>query len=191
MYKKGIFPVHNRFLLTIDFLLDFRNTLVVGSSTIETIKQKILLLGLCEDISQHLQTNLVNHCKNIEMACIAVTSLLITPADMDYVMCLVCGNCPKIVNSDGNAKDSLKVSENMQYDYEDNSDPPNLDIFKQELVQESLKRSFYQKVPLKTYKMLKLPLIVAPSLLREQINNDIKESIVFLCNIDGPQACNS
>ena len=99
-------------------------------------------------------------------------------------MCLVCGNCPKIVNSDGNAKDSLTVYENMQYDYEDNSDPPNLEIFKQELVQESLKRSFYQKVPMKTYKMLKLPLIVAPSLLREQINNDIKESIVFLCTID-------
>ena len=69
----------------------------------------------------------------------------------------------------------------MVYDYRDTSDPPDLDSFKLELVQESLKRSFFQNVPRKTYQMLKLPLIVAPSLLREQTNNDIKESIVFSC----------
>lgn len=80
--------MHNRFLLTIDFLLEFKSNLVIGSSTIETIKQKIILLGLCEGISSHLRANLSNHCKNIEMACIAVTSLLITPDDMDQVMCL-------------------------------------------------------------------------------------------------------
>ena len=71
------------------------------------------------------------------------------------------------------------MTENMVYDYRDTSDPPDLDSFKLELVQESLKRSFFQNVPRKTYQMLKLPLIVAPSLLREQTNNDIKESNVF------------
>ena len=88
MYEKGIFPVHNRFLITMDFLLDFRNTLVMGSSTIETIKQKIILLGFCEGLSRNFESNLINHCKDIEMACVAVTSLLITPADMDHVICL-------------------------------------------------------------------------------------------------------
>lgn len=113
------------------------------------------------------------------MGCVAVLSLLITPSDLDHVLCLVCGNCPKIINSDGNAKDTLKVTENMVYNYEDNSDPPDLETFKQELVVECLKRSFFQNVPKKIYNMLKLPLIVPPSLLREQLNNDIKESIVY------------
>ena len=99
MWKKGIFPVHNRFLMTVEFLLDFHNTLTLGSSTIETIQKKMVLLGLCEDISESLEKNLLNHSKDIEMACIAVISLLISPQDMDAVQCLVCGNCPKIVNS--------------------------------------------------------------------------------------------
>ena len=60
----------------------------MGSSTIETIKQKIILLGFCEGLSRNFESNLINHCKDIEMACIAVTSLLITPADMDHVICL-------------------------------------------------------------------------------------------------------
>ena len=59
----------------------------------------MVLLGLCEDISEDLKKNLVNHAKDIEIACIAVTALLISPQDMDSVQCLVCGNCPKIVNS--------------------------------------------------------------------------------------------
>ena len=170
--------MHNRFLITLDFLLDFRNTLVMGTSTIEAIKQKIILLSLCEGISTQFQANLLNHCKDIEMACIGVTSLLITPEDLDLVVCLVCGVCPKVINSDGNAKDCLTITANMIYNYEDQSDPPDLESFKQKLVQECLKRSFFQNEPMKSYQMLKLPLIIAPSLLREQINNDIKESIV-------------
>jgi hypothetical protein len=67
----------------------------------------------------------------------------------------------------------------MVYDYTDQSDPPDLESFKLELVQECLKRSFFQNVPMKTYQMLKLPLIIPPSLLREQLNSDIKGSIVF------------
>ena len=110
MYKEGIFPVHNRFLLTIDFLLDFKNTLVQGSSCIEAIKQKLILLAMCEGISSQMELNLSNHCKSIEMACIAIISLLITPADMDHVICLVCGICPKIVNSDGNTKGRVQIS---------------------------------------------------------------------------------
>ena len=93
---------------------------------------------------------------------------------------LVCGNCPKIVNSDGNAKDSVKVRENMIYDYNDHSDPPDLETFKQELVQMLLKKSFFQNEPKKIYQMLKLPLIIAPSLLDTQTNSDYKDSHVYI-----------
>ena len=178
LYHHGLFPIHNRFLIAIDFLLDFRNTLLLGTSTIEAIKKKLMLLSLCEGISSHLEVNLINHCKDIEMACIGVTALLITPADLDRVICLICGVVPKIINSDGNAKDSLRITENMVYDYEDQTTPPDLETFKQMLVRECLKKSFFQNQPMKTYQMLKLPLIIAPSLIREQVNNDIKESIV-------------
>ena len=63
----------------------------------------------------------------------------------------------------------------MHYDYSDDSDPPDLETFKQELIQTSLKKSFFQNEPPKIYQMLKLPLIIAPSLLRQQTNNDIKK----------------
>ena len=180
LYKMGIFPVHNRFLLTLDFLLDIKNTMVQGSSTIEAIKQKIRLISMCEGMPGQLETNLTNHCRDIEMACVAVISLLIGPADMDSVICLVCGACPKIINSDGNAKDTLKRTKNMIFDYDDKSNIPDLENFKLDLVLECLKKSYYQNVPLKVYNMLKLPLVIAPKLLREQINTDSKESIVYL-----------
>ena len=108
LYSKGVFPLHNRFLITIDFLMDFKNLLVMGTSTIEAIKQRIRLLSFCEGFTEHFEVNLINHCKDIEMACVGITALLITPSDMDSVMCLICGNCPKIVNSDGNAKVSIQ-----------------------------------------------------------------------------------
>ena len=175
MYKKGIFPIHNRFLVSIEFLLEFYNTLTSGSSSIDIIKKKLRLLGLCEDISEHVENNLVNHATDIEMACIAVLSVLITPDDMDDVTCLICGACPKIVNSDGNAKDTIIKTKNMIYDYDDDSEPPDLEVFKKELAQTTLKKSFFQKEPPKTYNLLKLPLIIPPSLLGQQINHDIKK----------------
>ena len=67
----------------------------------------------------------------------------------------------------------------MKFLYEDKSDIPDLESFKQELLVECLKRSFFQNVPMKTYNMLKLPLIMAPGLLREQVNSDIKGCFVY------------
>ena len=99
-------------------------------------------------------------------------SLIISPEDLDSVTCMHCGICPKIVNSDGIA---IMIFDNMVFDYEDHSEPPNLDEFKLDLVSTSLKRSFYQNEPPKTYNMLKLPLIIAPGLLGKQINNDFQK----------------
>ena len=141
------------------------------------IKNKLSLLGQCEGIAEELQKNLQNHSKRIEKACIALISLLISPQDRDRVICLHCGICPKLVNSDGNAKDTIKVYDNLIFDNNDTSEPPNLDDFKNELVSALLKSAFYQKEPPKEYNMLKLPLIIAPSLIRKQLNNDFKESL--------------
>ena len=88
-----------------------------------------------------------------------------------------CGVCPKVVNSDGNAKDTIKVHDNMIFDNKDTSEPPNLNDFKLELVSTSLKSAFYQKEPPKIYNMMKLPLLIASDLLGKQINNDFKESL--------------
>jgi hypothetical protein len=63
----------------------------------------------------------------------------------------------------------------MHYNYDDPSDPPDLETFKMDLIQTTLKKSFFQNEPPKPYKMLKLPIIMAPSLLRQQTNNDIKK----------------
>ena len=109
------------------------------------------------------------------MHCHTFPHRIISPEDLDSVTCMHCGICPKIVNSDGNAKDSIKIFDNMVFDYEDHSEPPNLDEFKLDLVSTSLKRSFYQNEPPKTYNMLKLPLIIAPGLLGKQINNDFQK----------------
>ena len=68
--------------------MDFANILTAGASTIEMTKRKLNLLGVCEDLSESLEANLINHCRDIEMACIGVFSLLITPLDMDNVICL-------------------------------------------------------------------------------------------------------
>ena len=61
-------------------------------------------------------------------------------------------------------------------DYEDESEPPNLEDFKLELAKTTLRQSFYQNEPKKIYNMLKLPLIIAPKLLSRQVNNDYQES---------------
>ena len=108
IYHRGIFPLHNSFLLTIDFLLDFMHSLVAGTSSIVYVTKKIELLSQCESLSEQFQSNVQNHSKKIERACIAVLSILISSEDLDSVICLHCGVCPKVVNSDGNAKDSIR-----------------------------------------------------------------------------------
>ena len=94
----GLFPIHNSFLIVADFLIDFYNNLVSGSSSTDFVKQKLELLCECEGLSDTITKNIDNHTKNISRACIAVLALLITPEDLDQVVCFLCGACPKIVN---------------------------------------------------------------------------------------------
>ena len=65
-------------------------------------------------------------------------------ADMDDVICWLCGNCPKGVATDGNTKDSLKVNSRMVYDYDDLSEIPSLNQFTDELIEEILCSAFFQ-----------------------------------------------
>ena len=77
LYSRGLFPVHNKFLLSYDFLLDLYNLLVTGSSLIENIEAKFLLLGKCNGYDEEvLKTNLSNNVKNIEKITIATISTL-------------------------------------------------------------------------------------------------------------------
>ena len=82
-----------------DFLLDFDNMLNSGTGLIEVIQNRILLLSEREGTIKDVRTNLSNVSKDIEKMCIAVLSKLITDLDLNAVCCLICGCCPKIINS--------------------------------------------------------------------------------------------
>jgi hypothetical protein len=60
------------------------------------------------------------------------------------VTCYLCGNSPKIVSTDGNTKDSIKVTPNMIYDYTVDGEIPDLDTFNNELIEEVLCSAFFQ-----------------------------------------------
>ena len=101
LYQFGLLPVHNGFLLAADFLLEFFNSLVSGNSSTDFVKKKIELLFSCEDLPSSFLTNIQNNSKNIGKACIAYLALIIRPEDLDTVVCLFCGCCPKVVNRYG------------------------------------------------------------------------------------------
>ena len=61
----------------------------------------------------------------------------------------------------------------MEYNYDDSTEIPNLEDFKEELIEEILMSVFFRKKSDHKINMLKLPIISAPSLLRKQVNNDI------------------
>ena len=99
MFQEGFFNIHNKALISVDFLMDFANTMSSGSGLIEYLQNRILLLSECEGTRTDVRTNISNMSKDIEKMCIAVLSKLITDLDLNEFCCLICGNCPKIINS--------------------------------------------------------------------------------------------
>ena len=92
-------------MVSFEVILDLSHSMQLGGSLIEAIKRKILLLGQCEGLKRSTtETDLANNCVKIEQTVIAVMSLIVTGSDLDNVVCLVCGNAPKIVSTDGNTK---------------------------------------------------------------------------------------
>ena len=67
----------------------------------------------------------------------------------------------------------------MVYEYEDSSEIPDLETFKKRLIVDLFKSVFFQQSSQQKYNMLKLPIIAAPSLIRKQVNNEIKKKTLM------------
>ena len=100
LYEKGLISLHNKFLISADFLLDLVNTLKTGGALIETIQQRIRLLGATSDIDiEEVETDLSSMSIKLEKSTIALACVLIRVSDLDQVLCYLCGAAPKIVSS--------------------------------------------------------------------------------------------
>ena len=67
----------------------------------------------------------------------------------------------------------------MKFDYDDASDIPDLSVFTDELIEEVLCSALFQHKSEKKFNLLKLPLLMAPKLLRKQMNNEkLKRTIM-------------
>ena len=62
---------------------------------------------------------------------------------------------------------------NMEYNYDDDSaEIPDLEDFKQDLIEDLFLSVFFQEFSKKKYNMLKLPIIIPPALLGKQTNTE-------------------
>ena len=104
-YQNGLLFIHNKFLITLESILDLSHLLQTGGSFISAVKKKILLLGQLEGLDkEEIETDLTNNVMKLEKTVLAVMSLLVKDSDLDDVVCGICGVCPKIVCTDGNTK---------------------------------------------------------------------------------------
>ena len=179
-YQYGLIFVHNKFVVTIELVLDILNTMKQNGSLIESIKDKLLLLGQLEGLDPDtIQKDLTNNSVRLEKMVIGVSTLLVKEEDIDDVTCYICGNCPKSVSTDGNTKDSIKKQSNMIYDYDDDAEIPPLATFVEELTVEVLCSAFFQMKTGKKFNMLKIPALIAPCLTGKQVNNEqLKKTIM-------------
>ena len=158
-----------QFLLSFDYLVDLSDSLISGISIIECIKARLKLMAMREGLSESISNN--NSASMVERVTIAVSAVLITEDDLNEAICLVCGSCPKIVSSDGNSKDTIHLTENLVYDFDSTEDVPSLYDFKTRLARQMLRSSFFQNEEKEKFNMVKLPIIMAPKLLKSQVNN--------------------
>ena len=67
----------------------------------------------------------------------------------------------------------------MKFNFQDTSEPPSLEEFKHTRVKSLMRSAFWQQEPPMEINLLKLPIIMAPAMIRKQINNDIaKDSLL-------------
>ena len=92
--------MHNKLMVSFDFILDLINILRTGGAMIETIQNRIRLLGGASGIGiREVETDISSISIKLEKFTIAVANILIGVRDLDEVMCYICGSCPKIVAS--------------------------------------------------------------------------------------------
>ena len=77
-------------------------------------------------------------------------------------------------------QDTVAVTKHMVYDFEDNeSEVPDLECYKEQLVSQMLRSSFFQSEIKDDLDMMKIPNIIAPRLLKKQINTDCEKKSFF------------
>ena len=81
--------------------------------------------------------------------------------------------------TDGNTKDAIRVTRNMEYNYSSEAEIPDLQEFLDDLVLEILMSVFFQYRSDKKIDMLRLPLIMAKSLKGQQVNNDVSKKTIM------------
>ena len=97
-YENGIIFVHNKFAISVEFILDLSLLLQTGGGFIEAIKKKLLLLAQIEGFDRSVFEKDINSMAlKLEKLTIAILALVLKGSDLDEVMCYLCGNCPKIV----------------------------------------------------------------------------------------------
>ena len=100
LYKNGVIFLHNKVMLSADFLMDLLNVLKAGSGMIETIQLRIRLLGNAAGIStEEISTDITALSIKLEKSAIAFGAIIIDERDLDDVTCYLCGACPKIVST--------------------------------------------------------------------------------------------
>ena len=104
-YRNGIIFIHNKIMISIESILDHNQVMQSGAGFIEAIKKKIFLLGKLEGIAtEELESDAVHLALKMEKIVVGVLSIMVKGSDLDDVLCYICGNCPKIVCTDGNTK---------------------------------------------------------------------------------------
>lgn len=88
-------------ILSYDYLLELSYLVDSGISQIQVIKDKLQLLCQREGLVEFQDNNIASL---LERSSIAINALLITGHDLNHVICLACGVCPKTALSDGNSK---------------------------------------------------------------------------------------
>ena len=81
--------------------------------------------------------------------------------------------------SDGNTKDTIRISRNMTYNYDTQQPIPDLQDFLDDLVVEVLITVFFQQSSEKEIDMLRLPLIMAKCVRGNMVNYDVRKKTIM------------
>ena len=76
-------------------------------------------------------------------------------------------------------QDSIRISKNLVFDFEDDSDIPELYDFLDKLVNQVVRSAFFQNEPKDIVNLLKLPLIMPNGLVGKMINTESSKKSIM------------